>query len=164
MFWRIPRSEFKANTGEENKAAFRSITLDNQVPGVLAYLGTTAIGWCSIGPRNDYAALAASQILKRVDDQPVWSVACFFINKLYRLAGISHVLLEGAIDYAISKGAKIIEGYPIDLQVPQLQGEILTGYMGYMGIASVYREVGFIEVGRASAIQLIMRYTIPDAA
>ena len=123
MFWRLPRSDFKAMQAEEHKAVLRSMTQNNQVPGVLAYLAGSAIGWCSIGPREDYIALEASRILKRVDDQPVWSIACFFVNKLYRQTGISRALLEGAVAYAQSKGAKIIEGYPIDLQTPELQGQ-----------------------------------------
>jgi hypothetical protein len=36
----------------------------------------------------------------------------------------------------------------------------LTSYAGYMGIASVFRDVGFVEAGHASETQLIMRYTI----
>ncbi|CUS04893.2 protein of unknown function [Candidatus Promineifilum breve] len=45
----------------------------------------------------------------------------------------------------------IIEGYPIDMQTSLLEGKKLTGYSGFMGIASVYREVGFVEVGRHRA-------------
>ena len=41
-----------------------------------------------------------------------------------------------------------------------MAGKSLTGYSGFTGIASVFREVGFVEVGRASETQLIMRYTI----
>lgn len=64
------------------------------------------------------------------------------------------VLLEGAIVYARSKGAQIIEGYPIDLQAH------VTGYAGYMGFASAFRKAGFVEFGKACETQLIMQYTI----
>ena len=57
-------------------------------------------------------------------------------------------------------GAKIIEGYPIDMQTEKLAGQKLNSYAGYMGIASAFREVGFVEAGRASETQLIMRYKI----
>ena len=46
------------------------------------------------------------------------------------------------------------------MQNPKLAEQKLTSYAGYMGIASVFREVGFVEVGRASETQLIMRYII----
>lgn len=87
---------------------------------------------------EQYAALENSRILKHVDDQPVWFVVCFYV----------------------AKAARIVEGYPIDMQTPKLAGQKLTSYAGYMGVASVFRDVGFVEVGRASETQLIMRYTL----
>ena len=111
-------------------------------------------------PQTGLCSPRSSRILKRVDDQPVWSIVCFFINKTYRRQGVTR-LLAGAVAYAVSQGAKIIEGYPIDMQAEQLQGKRLTGFSGYMGIASVYRALGFTEAGLASDTQLIMRYTVP---
>lgn len=157
MFWRLKRSDFKALKGDGTRAVLQSMVCENRIPGVLAYVGEQAAGWCSIGPREHYTALEASRILKRVDDQPVWSVVCFYISKPYRRAGLMEALLRGAIDFAHQQGAKIIEGYPIDLQTPRLAGQNLGSYSGYMGIASVFRKLGFIEVGQASETQLIMR-------
>lgn len=161
MFWRLKRSESSKLKGEGNKARLKAMTLANQVPGVLAYKGEKAVGWCSIGPRQDYQALENSRLLQRVDDQPVWSIVCFFVHKDNRKQGVKHALLAGAVEYARSQGARIIEAYPIDMQSELLQGKRLTGYSGYMGIASVFRSLGFVEVQRASETQLIMRYTIP---
>ena len=161
MFWRLKRSDSSKLKGEGNKAILKEMTLANQVPGVLAYAARTAIGWCSIGPRQDYLALENSRLLQRVDDQPVWSIVCFFVNKNFRKQGVKRALLAGAGEYAISQGARIIEAYPIDMQSELLQGKRLTGYSGYMGIASVFRALGFVEVRRASETQLIMRYSVP---
>jgi GNAT superfamily N-acetyltransferase len=127
---------------------------------LLAYADGEPVGWCSVGPREDYAALENSRILKRVDDKPVWSIVCFFVDKTARKQGVMQELLAGAVKFAKSKGAKIVEGYPIDMQSPKLAGQKLNSYSGYMGIASVYREVGFKQVGAASETQLIMRYVI----
>ena len=69
-------------------------------------------------------------------------------------------LLRGAVAHAKKRGAKIVEGYPIDMQIPKLAGQKLSTYAGYMGIASAYRELGFVEAGRASETQLIMRYSV----
>jgi GNAT superfamily N-acetyltransferase len=85
---------------------------------------------------------------------------CFFVKKSSRKHGLMTDLLRGAIDYAQASGAKMIEGYPIDMQSPKLTGQKLSGASGYMGIAAAFREVGFVEVGRGSETQLIMRYTI----
>jgi GNAT superfamily N-acetyltransferase len=162
MFWRLERGDFKKMKGAGARAVLEEMTCKNLVPGVLAYAGDQPVGWCSIGPRQDYAALENSRILKRVDDQPVWSVVCFFVKANVRRQGAMLALLRGAVEYAKSQGATIVEGYPIDMQTPKLSGQTLGSYAGYMGIASVFRAAGFVEVGRASETQLIMRCVIRD--
>jgi len=159
MFWRLERAEFKKLRGDGTKAVLKDMTLNNRVPGLLAYVDGKAVGWCSVGPREAYLALEKSRILKRVDQEPVWSIVCFFVDKAHRKQGVMKALIQGAVAYAQSAGAKIVEGYPIDMQAPKLVGQKLSGCGGYMGIAAAFRETGFIEIGRASETQLIMRYT-----
>lgn len=160
MNWRLKRSLFKELDGEGRKAELRNLTYADRVPGILAYQNDVAVGWCSVGPREEFAALETSRILKRIDDQPVWSIVCYYVTKTMRRSGLMAALLRGAVAYAGQQGARIVEGYPIDMQTPLLAGQKLTSFSGYMGVASVYREVGFVEVGRASETQLIMRYTM----
>jgi len=160
MFWRLDRADFKRMKGEGTKAVLKGMTTKNDVAGLLAYIDGQPIGWCSIGPRNDYAALENSRILKRIDDMPVWSIVCFFVAKPFRSTGIMSALLRGAVKYAEQQGAKIIEGYPIDMQTDKLAGQKLNSYSGYMGIASIFRAAGFVKVADASETQLIMRYTV----
>jgi len=160
MFWRLDRADFKRMKGEGTKAVLKGMTTKNDVAGLLAYIDGQPIGWCSIGPRNDYAALENSRILKRIDDMPVWSIVCFFVAKPFRSKGIMSELLRGAVKYAEQQGAKIIEGYPIDMQTDKLAGQKLNSYSGYMGSASIFRAAGFVKVADASETQLIMRYTV----
>ena len=58
MFWRLPRSEFQAGKYEGNQAAFTQIVLDGGEPGVLAYQGRQAVGWCAVAPREDRGGVA----------------------------------------------------------------------------------------------------------
>ncbi len=160
MFWRLKRSEFKQLRGEGTKAALKSLTEQNEVPGLLAYVEGKPAGWCSVGPREGYRALENSRTLKRVDAVPVWSIVCFFVDKPFRKQGLMRALIEGAVDYARANGAQIVEGYPLDMQHPKLAGQKLSGCSGYMGIDAAFREVGFVEAGRGSETQLIMRYTV----
>lgn len=157
MFWRLPRADFKKMKGEGTKAVLKEMTCKNEIPGLLAYVDGQPAGWCAVGPREDFAAIEASRVLKRVDDQPVWSVVCFFMGKPYRKQGLMTALLQGAMEYAREHGATMLEGYPLDMQSPPLAGQKLSTFGGYMGIASIYRAAGFVEVGRASETQLIMR-------
>jgi len=92
--------------------------------------------------------------LKRVDDRAVWSVVCFVVAKPYRGTGLMTPLLRAAVDYAKRHGARIVEGYPIEV------GGRLSGYSGFTGVASTFRKTGFVEVSRASVRQPIMRYFI----
>jgi hypothetical protein len=160
MFWRLDRGDFKQLRGEGTKEILCQMAMKNQEPGLLVYVDGNGAGWCSVGPRESYVALENSRILKRVDERPVWSIVCFFMDKPARQQGLMVELLRGAIAHAKKRGAKIVEGYPIDMQSKKLAGQKLSSYAGYMGIASAFREVGFIEAGRASETQLIMRYFI----
>ena len=160
MFWRLDRGDFKKLRGEGTKEILKQMAEKKQEPGLITYVDGKPAGWCSIGPRENYVALENSRILKRVDDKPVWSIVCFFVDKSARKQGLMTEMLRGAVSHAKKHGAKFVEGYPIDMQTEKLVGQKLNSYAGYMGIASAFREVGFVEVGRASETQLIMRYNI----
>ena len=155
MWWRLTHSEFKQNQGERNKKTFKEIVDSREVPGILAYIKDQPVGWCSIAPRNTFPKLERSRILKRVDDKPVWSIVCFFISKSFRRKGISVELLKAAVDYAVEQGAKIIEGYPVELRKNRTPDPFV-----FTGFASAFRKVGFVEVLRRSETRPIMRYVI----
>jgi GNAT superfamily N-acetyltransferase len=158
MWWRIKRSEFERQRGDANKTALKTIVESGEVPGLLAYVDSEPIGWCSIGPREAYPVLQRSRTLKPVDDKPVWSVVCFFIAKPFRRRGVMVRLLRASIDYARAHGATIIEGYPVEPRE-----EETPDTFAYTGIVQAFREVGFVEVARRSAARPIMRYMAPEA-
>ena len=111
MLWRLKRSIYEDQKGEQNKLAMFDLVKTRKEPGIIAYADEEPVGWCALSQRDNYPALERSRILKKVDDRQVWSIACFFINKKYRRQGISVCLLKFAIDYCKQKGASILEGY-----------------------------------------------------
>lgn len=151
---------FKKTKGEGNRQLLKQIVSADEQPGILAYEGKQAVAWCGIAPRETLRALENSRILKRVDDQPVWSITCFFVAKEARRKAVMEPLVHAAVEHARSKWAHIVEAYPIDMQSPKLLGQTFNSYSGYMGVASVFRALGFMEVGRASETQLIMRMSV----
>jgi GNAT superfamily N-acetyltransferase len=159
MYWRLRRSEYEPLRGEGNRLAMQSLIESGEVPGLLAYLTTSSdspanpIGWCSAGPREAFPVLERSRILKRVDDQPVWSIVCFFIARPYRRQGITVQLLASVVDYAHSQGVKIVEGYPVEPKTSQVPPVFV-----YTGLFSAFQKTGFIEVARRSATRPIMRH------
>ena len=160
MWWRLSHSEYKRGQGEGNKAALKEMALGDRVPGLLAYVGGRPAGWCSIGPREQFTALEGSRTLTRVDDQPVWSIVCFFVPRPFRRRGLLAELVRGAVRYAQQQGAQIVEAYPIDTQALKLAGKKLTGVGGYMGIASTFERVGFKTAAQRSDRRPVMRYTV----
>ena len=79
MWFRRPRREFWADGIDGNRKAMGRIVSSNEIPGLLAYRGERAVGWCSVSQRDQYPSLLRSRFLKRVDDTPVWSIVCFYI-------------------------------------------------------------------------------------
>jgi GNAT superfamily N-acetyltransferase len=156
MWWRLSRAEFGRQSGEERRVGLKALVDAGQAPGILAYLSETPIAWVSVDRREAYPPLERSRTLKRFDDQPVWSIVCFFVAKPYRGQGMMVDLVRGAVDYAARQGARIVEAYPVDPG-----GRTVSGSSeGYMGLVSAFRKAGFEEVARRSPRQPIMRYAI----
>jgi len=157
MFWRLPRKQWDADRGAKNKSALKRIVAAGKKPGVIAYHGREAIGWCAVAPREEYVRLETSRILKPVDDTPVWSISCLFIKKPYRRRGVSTQLLRAAVDLAKRQGAKVVEGYPVEPTVANLPDPFL-----WHGVTSAYKAAGFKEVLRRSKTRPIMRFHFDD--
>src|SRR5216117_3468098 len=111
MWPRLRRSNFQKQKGPGNKKAMKRLVQSGPPPGLLAYDDGRPVAWCALAPRETYHALANSRILKPVDDQPVWSVVCFFVAKPNRRRGITVRLLREAAHFAEERGARIVEGY-----------------------------------------------------
>lgn len=153
MYWRIKRADCQRQFGEGNKLAFKQIVDSGKVPGILAYLDEQPVGWCSIAPREEFTVLDRSPTLKRIDDQPVWSIVCFFVAKAFRRRGLTGILIQAAIEYARECGAKIIEAYPLRTEIMKL-----LPYERFMGIESTFTRAGFKVIARRSDRRPVMRY------
>lgn len=151
MTWRVPLKQFKVNGGEGNKAAMRALVDAGKKPGVLLYKDGRAVAWCAVAPREEYMRLNNSRIWKPIDDEPVWSVSCFFLDKKVRGQGLAVEVLKAAVEFARSEGAKIIEGYPQDLR------EKLPPAFVWHGVLPIFERAGFHEVARRSPKKPIVR-------
>ena len=152
MYWRLKASDYNKEKGEGNKKSMNKL-LRKSSPGIIAYVKDKAVGWCAVAPRDEYIRLETSRVFKPVDDKKVWSVSCFFITKEFRGKGLSVPLLKAAVDFAILKGATIVEGYPTE----STTGRMVDAFV-WTGIASTFQRAGFKEVERRSDTRPIMRY------
>ncbi len=157
MWWRLPHARWLAQKGEANRKAMRTLVKGGAAPGLLAYLDGQAVGWCAVAPRSEYPRFNRSRVLKPVDEQPVWSVTCFFVARAHRRRGITTQLLKAAAQFARKQGATILEGYPIEPKCAQPDAFV------YTGLASTFREAGFQEVARRSAARPIFRRQLKPA-
>ncbi|HKQ80104.1 MAG TPA: GNAT family N-acetyltransferase [Blastocatellia bacterium] len=154
MWWRITRSQYEERKGARNKRAMKKLVDGGHMPGIIAYQNGQPIGWCSVAPRESFSRLESSRGLKPVDQQPVWSVVCFFVAKEHRHNGLSVNLLKAAIDFVRDRGGRIVEGYPVDAKKKQADAFV------WLGLASAFIKAGFKEVERRSETRPIMRYDI----
>ncbi len=134
---RIPAKVNRELAGQERADFVEALTRKRTKPGVLAYDGDEVVGWAAVAPRADLP-FARSTKIPHVDDQPAWSVWCIRVRPGHRGRGISHVLLEGAVTYAVQRGAPVIEGYPVDNK-----GEKVDLTMAYVGTRAVFEAAGF---------------------
>lgn len=155
MWWRLKRSEFDRRKGRGNKRAMKRVVGSGVVPGILGYAGRVPIAWCAVAPRESYPTLERSRILKRIDDRPVWSVVCFFVEKGHRRKGVTVRLLRAAVDYVKRQGGRVVEGYPVEPKK-----EDMPDLFAWTGLASAFRKAGFVECARRSPTRPIMRFYI----
>ena len=155
MWFRLSHRQFEADKGERNREAMQALVAAGKTPGVLAYHGDLAVGWCSVAPREEFVRLERSRILKPVDDLPVWSIVCVFVAKPYRRRGVSAQLLRAAVEHVRARGGEIVEGYAVEPR----RGRTADTF-AFPGLYAAYVAAGYEEVARRSETRPIMRYVI----
>jgi GNAT superfamily N-acetyltransferase len=154
MFWKLRGKAYEEARSYETRQMHKSIVDSGVVTGLLAYLHGEVVGWIAVELRDNYPKLAHSRALKPVDDEPVWSVTCFFVAKKSRRMRITIELLKAAVEHVKKQGGKIVEGYPVDAQ------KDMPAPFIYTGTVSAFQQAGFQEVGRRSPMRPIFRFVI----
>ncbi|HEX5188027.1 MAG TPA: GNAT family N-acetyltransferase [Streptosporangiaceae bacterium] len=150
MYWRLgPR--YKDRPREDNRDDLRRLAKADQPPGLLAFDGAVAVGWCELAPRADLGWLARARGLQSVDDLPVWSVPCFYVRRSHRGRGVMGALIDGAVQAAKAADAPALEAYPVDTGTPGHSGNL------FPGTASAFAERGFTVVARRRPDRPVMR-------
>ena len=170
MWPRLSRKDFTKKKGAGNKRAVKTLAKKKEQIGLIGYVGKEPAAWCAFAPREKYIRMDNSKVLARFDEEPVWSIPCFFVSKNLRRQGLSTEILKGVIDYckklnrvpaqtqtgksrSAGKKVKILEGYPT---VPY--SEKIPDAFAWRGIPSAFIKAGFVEAARRSNPRPIMRY------
>jgi GNAT superfamily N-acetyltransferase len=150
MYWRLgPR--YRDRPRDENKRDLHRLAASGRPPGLLAFEGDLAAGWCELAPRAELAWLARTRYLQPPDDLPVWSLPCFFVRRTHRGRGVMAALIEAAVEAAAAAGAPALEAYPVDTAVPGHTRNL------FPGVASVLARHGFEVIARHKPDRPVMR-------
>jgi GNAT superfamily N-acetyltransferase len=151
MYWRIGAA-YRKRPREKNRAAFRKIVKSGPPPGLLAFDGDVAVGWCQLTPRSALPWLDREWRLKRPDEVPVWALSCFYVRIGYRKRGVTSALIAAALKAAKRAKAPQLEAYPLDAaKTPSASG---TGYV------STFARAGFKTVACHFPPRPIMRHEL----
>ena len=148
QFWILRGREGDEAWGAASRTRMRKEVAAGTQPGLLAYLDGVPVGWCRIGPREQFERLESSVKLRRIDDKPVWSLVCFYVHPAAKRRGVGTTLLAAAADHAASHGARLVEAYPVDAGHMNL--DAYTGYLP-MFTAAGYRTMR--RAGRRSIVR-----------
>lgn len=129
-----------------------------QTSGLVGYVDGEPAGWCAVEPRTRYVRLLTSRVVwsgrtEDKSDEGVWAVTCFVTRVGYRRQGVGAALAAATVDFARSRGARAIEGYP---SVP-LPGRKVSAAGLYVGTVGIFADAGFVEVARPVPHRAVMR-------
>jgi len=155
MWPRISRTDWNAMGREGRKDAFQAIVADGPPPGLLGYKGDQAVAWVAVGPRPSTARFNAMKNSTPAPEGPppeqTFALTCFFVRNGFRQQGLTAVMAEAALAFSREQGAIAVEVCAIEADRPLIWGD------GFVGIASVFRKLGFEEVARRAPRRPLMR-------
>ncbi len=146
LSYRIGSKENVALKGPARAERVRELCHQDPPPGVIAYLDHEPVGWAALHPRSE-TSFARNRLIPHVDDLDVWSLWCLRVRPAYRKQGISHALIEGAVEYARKRGAPAVEAYPVDND-----GKKVNLTMAYVGTRGLFESLGFTKAAPTESV------------
>jgi GNAT superfamily N-acetyltransferase len=144
MYFRMPRAEWSATPAAERRELLSAVVAAGREPGLLAYRDGEPVGWVSVAPREEFLPhLERTRVLKPAPGAGVWSVLCFVVRSAHRRQGVAGALLRAAVDFARERGARAVEGHPVDDA-----RRAVHPMEAYVGVASMFAAAGFTEIDR----------------
>ncbi|MBK9081898.1 MAG: GNAT family N-acetyltransferase [Rhizobiales bacterium] len=154
MWTRLTRPEWRAAGAEGRREAFARIVAQGPAPGLLGYREGKPVAWVAVAPRAAtprFDAMDKSAPVGDVDPARIFAITCFYIRAGARRSGLMRAMARAAADHARAAGAAAVEVCAIEADRPLAWGE------GFVGVASVFRDLGFVEVARRTPRRPLMR-------
>ncbi len=149
------RREVREEWGEGNKRFLHGLVRAGEPLGVLALDDESAdrpLGWVAVAPRSTYPKLDRSKITASDAGPDTWSVTCFFVHRDARSRGLARTLVDAAVDFARERGARVVEGHPVDTEGQRkVSGDL------YHGTLDMFLSAGFELVERRGTRRALVR-------
>jgi len=129
-----------ADTEERRRAVVARLARRRNAPGLIAYHGREPVGWVAIGPRFDFARIAASRATPPVDELAVWVIPCITVRRGHRGKGLAVAMIRAAVAYAVKFDAPAVEAYP------RADNSRLHDDFVFFGNEAMFRKAGFRQV------------------
>lgn len=150
------RAEVRDEWGEGNKNFLHGLVKAGAPLGVLAIDDDRPVGWVAVAPRTAYPKLDRSKITASDAGPDTWSVTCFFVHRSARGQGLARTLVDAAVDYARDRGARVLEGHPVDTAgQKKASGDL------YHGTLDMFLSAGFTLVERRGTRRALVRKALP---
>jgi GNAT superfamily N-acetyltransferase len=165
MYWRLPSGHWSLTSTQANRNALHDLAEGTgPTPGLVALRDGEAVGWVSLGPREDFLRITRSRTIPLVPGEGLWSIVCFVVGRRSRRSGVAIALLDAAVEHAQASGAHAVEAYPV-----ATRGSRITSASAYTGTLGMFERAGFAVVSptRSSAgggnARVVVRRTLERA-
>ncbi|WP_197279461.1 GNAT family N-acetyltransferase [Devosia sp. A16] len=116
--------------------------------GLIGYAAGEPVAWVSVAPRDTFRNLGGPADMP---ERQVFSLTCMYVRRQLRGQGLGRQLIAAAIAHATTRGADIIEAYPVAPSSPSYR---------FMEFVPAFEGFGFVEVGKADTRRHVMRLTL----
>jgi hypothetical protein len=105
----------------------------------LVFDGDDCLGWCQFGAPEELPKIKNRPAYEKgLTSPPDWRIACCYVGKGHRRAGVSAAALAGALDLIAGLGGGTVEGYPEPAE------SVSAGFL-FNGALSTFEQLGFVR-------------------
>ena len=112
------------------------------------------VGWAQFGTPAEVPRIKSRAAYdKGLTTPPDWRIACCYVGKGHRRAGVSTAAIAGAVDLIAGLGGGVVEGYPEDAE------SVPAGFL-YNGALTTYEKLGFTRDRRIGKHRWVVTKTV----
>jgi GNAT superfamily N-acetyltransferase len=149
-----PEGKEKWPSTDQKRERKRQRVFEGTAHAALVFDGDDCVGWCQFGHPDEVPRIKSRAAYEKgLADLPDWRIACNFVGKGHRRAGVGTAALAGALDLIADLGGGVVEGYP------EPAGAVPAGFL-FNGALSTYESLGFRRERMIGKHRWVVRLTV----